>query len=141
MLPWLALAVLGLPGIAASSYLTYSHYADRATVCAGIGSCELVQTSEYSAIAGVPVALMGLVYFVAMSLLALARLLRLPSAVEWGTPVAFSLALGGAAFVAYLTGIELFVLDAICPWCVSVAVMTVISLGLTVWARFAEGEG
>lgn len=138
MLPWLALAVLGLPGIAASSYLTYSHFAGEATVCAGIGSCEFVQTSEYSDIAGVPVALMGLLYFVAMSALAVARLLRLSWAVEWGTPVAFSLALGGTAFVAYLTGIELFVLDAICPWCVSVAVMTAVSLGLTIWARFAE---
>lgn len=137
-LPWIALAVLAIPGLGVAAYLTYSHFADQATVCAGIGQCELVQTSEYSDIAGVPVALMGLLYFVAIALLAIARLLGLPWAIDWGTPAAFSLALGGTAFVTYLTGIELFVLDAICPWCVSLATMTAISLGLTVWAHFAE---
>lgn len=139
-LPWIALAVLALPGLGVASYLTYSHYADQATVCAGIGQCELVQTSKYSEIAGVPVALMGLLYFVAVASLAVARLLRLALALDWATPVAFSLALGGTAFVAYLTAIELFVLNAICPWCVSLATMTVISLGLIVWAYFAESE-
>lgn len=140
-LPWLALALLSVPGMGVSAYLTYSHYADEATICAGVGSCELVQTSEYSVIAGVPVALMGLAYFVAVALLAIARLLKLPWTLDWGTPAVFTMAIGGTAFVAYLTAIELFVLKAICPWCVSVAVMTAISLGLAVWARAVEGEG
>lgn len=140
-LPWLALAVLSLPGMGVSAYLTYSHYADEATVCAGVGNCELVQTSEYSVIAGVPVALMGLAYFVAVALLATARLFRVPLALDWATPAVFTMAIGGTAFVAYLTAIELFVLEAICPWCVSVAVMTAISLGLAVWARAVESEG
>ena len=139
-LPWVALAVLSLPGTAVSTYLTYSHYADEPTVCVGIGSCELVQTSEYSEIAGVPVALMGLLYFVAVALLAIARLLKLPWALDWGRPAVFTMAIGGTAFVSYLTAVELFVLEAICPWCVSVAVMTAISLGLAVWARAAEGS-
>jgi len=137
ILPWAALALLALPGIGASSYLTYSHYVDRPTICAGIGSCEFVQTSEYSEMAGIPVALMGLLYFIATGLLALARLLRLPWALDWAAPAAFSLSLGGAAFVTYLTGIELFVLDAICIWCVSVAVMTYAGLALTIWIRFS----
>jgi uncharacterized membrane protein len=58
--PWVGLALLGLPGIGVAAYLTYSHWADRPTVCGGVGQCELVQTSEYSDIAGVPVALLGL---------------------------------------------------------------------------------
>ncbi|HET9475989.1 MAG TPA: vitamin K epoxide reductase family protein, partial [Dehalococcoidia bacterium] len=99
-LPWLALLVLSLPGMAASVYLTYSHYVDEPTVCAGIGSCEYVQTSEYSKVAGVPVALMGLGYFIAIAVLALARILRFAPALEWGTPVAFTMAIGGTAFVA-----------------------------------------
>jgi len=138
--PWLALILLAVPGLGASSYLTYSHYADEATICAGVGSCELVQTSSYSAIAGVPVALMGLLYFIAVAALAAARILRLPLAVDWGTPVLFTMAIGGTAFVTYLTYIEIFVLEAICPWCVSVAVMTVISLCFAVWARAAEAQ-
>ena len=126
--------------MAASSYLTYSHYADETTICAGVGSCELVQTSEYSVIGSVPVALMGLAYFVAVAVLASARLVRIPLALEWATPAAFTMAIGGTAFVGYLTAVELFVLEAICPWCVSVAVMTAISLLFVVWARLAERE-
>lgn len=107
-------------------------------MCSGIGNCELVQTSKYSVIAGVPVALMGLLYFVAVAALAGARLAGPRRVAEWAAPAAFSLSLGGTAFVIYLTGVELFVLHAICIWCVSVAVMTVASLGLTVWAATTD---
>lgn len=138
--PWVLLAFLGLPGIAAGGYLTYSRLADQATVCAGIGQCELVQTSEYSAIAGVPVALLGVFYFAAVSLLALARLRRAPGTAEWAAPAAFSMALAATAFVAYLTYVELFVLEAICPWCVSLATLTVVSLLLTIWAALSPHD-
>lgn len=133
-LPWFGLALLGLPGMAVAAYLTYSHYADQPTACGGIGECELVQTSEYSDIAGLPVALLGLLYFAAMSLLALARLGRNAQALEWGEPAALSMSLTGTAFVAYLTYLELFVLEAICVWCVGLAVLTLASLALTLWA-------
>jgi len=138
--PWLLLAFLGLPGIAIGGYLTYSRLADQATACGGIGQCELVQTSEYSAIAGVPVALLGLLYFAVISLLALARLRGAPGAAEWAPPAAFSLAVAATAFVAYLTYVELFVLEAICPWCVSFATLTLVSLLLTVWAALSPRE-
>jgi uncharacterized membrane protein len=136
--------VLGLPGSGVAAYLTYSHWADRTTVCGGIGECELVQTSEYSDIAGVPVALLGLLYFVAMALVAMARLSRIkwmPDDWEWTRPAILSMALAATAFVAYLTYVELFVLEAICVWCVALASLTVVSLGLTVWGLFSEGEG
>ncbi len=120
--------------MAVGGYLTYSRLADQATACGGIGQCELVQTSEYSAIAGVPVALLGLLYFAAISLLALARLRGAPGTAEWAQPVAFAMALAATAFVAYLTYVELFVLEAICPWCVSFAALTAVSLLLTIWA-------
>ncbi len=140
----MGLAVLGLPGSAVAAYLTYAHWADRATVCGGIGECELVQTSEYSDIAGVPVALLGVFYFVAMAFLALVRINRIrwvPGGLEWVQPVALSMALAATAFIAYLTYVELFILEAICVWCVGLATLTVTSLGLTVWGLFAGGEG
>jgi uncharacterized membrane protein len=139
----MGLALLGLPGVGVAAYLTYSHWADRPTVCAGVGECELVQTSEYSDIAGVPVALLGLLYFVAMAFLALARVNRIewmPEALEWAHPVALSMALAATAFVAYLTYVELFVLEAICVWCVALAALTAVSLGLTVWGLFSGDE-
>lgn len=140
-LPWVGLALLGLPGSAVAAYLTYSYWADRPTVCAGIGECELVQTSEYADIVGVPVALLGLLYFVAMSMLALARIRRMPGTPEWGQPAALSMALAAAAFAAYLTYVELFILEAICVWCVALATLTAASLALTVWGLFSGGEG
>ena len=142
--PWVGLALLGLPGSGVAAYLTYSHWADRPTECGGIGECELVQTSEYSDIAGVPVALLGLLYFVAMAFVAMARISRvrwMPDDWEWARPAILAMALAATAFVAYLTYVELFVLKAICVWCVALASLTVASLGLTVWGLFSEGEG
>lgn len=140
-LSWAGLAVLGLPGSAVAAYLTYSHWADQPTVCGGIGECELVQTSEYSDIVGVPVALLGLLYFLAMSFLALTRLKWTQGGLEWAHSAAFSMALAATAFVAYLTYVELFVLEAICVWCVALASLTVASFGLTIWGLFSRGEG
>jgi uncharacterized membrane protein len=125
---WLLLAPLSLAGLGTSSYLTYSHYADRPTVCAGIGSCEFVQTSAYSAILGVPVAAMGLAFFIGFGGLTFLRLALWNQDLEWIRPAAFSMALGGTAFVGYLTFVELFVIDAICIWCVATAGITVACL-------------
>lgn len=140
-LSWVGLAVLALPGSAVAAYLTYSHWADRPTVCGGIGECERVQTSEYSDIAGVPVAFLGLLYFVAMAALALARVRWMSGGLEWAQPAALSMALAATAFVAYLTYVELFVLEAICVWCMALASLTAVSLALTVWGLFSGGEG
>jgi uncharacterized membrane protein len=141
MLPWVGLALLGLPGTAVAAYLTYAHWADRPTVCGGIGQCELVQTSEYSEIAGVPVALLGLLYFVAMSFLALARLGRMLGTPEWAQPAALSMALAATAFAAYLAYVELFVLEEICIWCSGLAALTAASLALIVWGLSSGREG
>ena len=143
-LSWVGLVALGPPGIGVAAYLTYSHWADRPTVCGGVGDCGLVQTSEYSDIAGVPVALLGLLYFVAMAILALARISRIDwvsDALQWAQPVALSMALAATAFVAYLTYVELFVLEAFCIWCTALAALTAVSLALTVWGLFAGAEG
>lgn len=130
---WVLLAPLSLGGLATSAYLTYSHYADKPTQCAGIGSCEYVQTSKYSEILGLPVALMGLLFFVGLITLVALRLVLGERQGSWAQPLAFSMTLGGLAFVSYLTSIELFVIDAICPWCVATAVFTAACFAVTLW--------
>lgn len=106
-----AIALVALAGVAVAGYLTYVHYDERALVCTPGGGCEQVQESEYAELAGVvPVALLGLVgYLVVLALLA------------WDTPLArtltAALALVAAAFAAYLVVLQLFVIDAICVWC------------------------
>lgn len=113
---------LAAGGIAVSAYLTLVHYRDDLLVCA-VGGCHTVQKSPYAELAGVPVALLGLGMFVAMALLGLLRRAR----TEWQegvTLITFALALAGSIFVIYLSYLELFVIDAICQWCVLTALLT-----------------
>src|SRR5438309_11315413 len=62
---WRTMVVLTVIGLGVATYLTYIHYAGIKPLCGkGGGSCEIVQTSEYSKLAGVPVALIGLIGYV-----------------------------------------------------------------------------
>jgi uncharacterized membrane protein len=124
------MAVLGT-GLAA--YLTYIHYAGIKPLCGrGGGSCELVQTSKYSHLAGVPVALLGLIGYV----LILGSLLA-PEEERFRFATA-ALVLGGFAFSVYLTYREVFSLEEICEYCVSSAVLLTVMLPLSLW-RFLRG--
>jgi uncharacterized membrane protein len=113
-----AMLVLALAGAAIAGYLTWVHYAGIEPFCAGGGgACERVQTSRYAELGGVPVALLGLVGY-----LAIAGALALAPASAARPAVAF-LALAGMGFSAYLTYLELFEIDAICQWCVASAIV------------------
>jgi uncharacterized membrane protein len=117
----LVLAVLGL---AVSVYLTIEHYTASTTLaCPDTGAlnCLKVTTSDQSKFLGVPVAVLGLLYFAVMLVLAL--LWRLPRRdVRLGR---FAFASVGVLFVAWLVYSELFILDAICLWCTAVHVLAV----------------
>ena len=125
---------LAAGGIGVSAYLTLVHYRDDLLVCA-VGGCHTVQKSPYAELAGVPVALLGLGMFVAMLALGLARYSR----PEWNgdlTLATFALALTGTVFTIYLTYLELFVIHAVCQWCVLTALITWALLlveGVLVW--------
>lgn len=111
----LVLAVLGI-GIA--GYLVYVHYADIDPVCNIAHGCHKVQTSSYAKLAGVPVALLGLLGYITL----LGALLA-PGQGEGPRMVAALVALVGFGFSAYLTYRELFTIDAICQWCVGSAIL------------------
>jgi uncharacterized membrane protein len=112
-----AVAVLALAGLGVAGYLTWVHYADLDPICAGGGGgCEKVQSSDYAELAGVPVALLGLIGYAAI-LVSLA----LPG--EAGRFAGALLAFVGFGFSAWLTYVELFEIDAICQWCVASAVI------------------
>jgi uncharacterized membrane protein len=121
------MTVLAVIGLGVASYLTYVHYAGfGALVCVGghpgHSSCETVQSSVWSKVDGVPVALMGLIGYVLIlgSLLAPDR--------EETRLATLGLTLIGAAFSGYLTYRELFSIHAICEWCVSSAVILTLLL-------------
>jgi uncharacterized membrane protein len=118
---WGALVILAVAGMGVAAYLTYTYWADEVVACGGVGQCEEVQQSEYSAIAGVPVSLLGGLAAMALLGIALGRLVGLPLAVEWASLAALGLTTASVAFAAYLTYIELFVLEAICLHCMALA--------------------
>jgi uncharacterized membrane protein len=123
-----------LAGIGVATYLTYVHYAGLQPFCAG-GShgCERVQSSSYARVGGVPVALLGLAGY-----LAIAAALLAPG--ERARLAAAALAVSGFGFSAYLTYLELFVIDAICQWCVASAVLLTMLAVLTVWRLLLTEE-
>ena len=106
----LAAAIVALAGVGVAGYLTWVHFDDAALVCVAGGGCETVQESEYAEIAGVPVAALGLVaYSIVLGLVA------------WDSPsarlAAATIALVGLLFSMYLLVLQLFVIDALCVWC------------------------
>ncbi|MGH2715576.1 MAG: vitamin K epoxide reductase family protein [Thermoleophilaceae bacterium] len=125
-----AVAALSLAGLGVAGYLTWVHYADIEPICAGgSGGCERVQSSDYAELAGVPVALLGLIGYGAIL-----GSLALPG--DAGRFAGALLAFVGFGFSAWLTYVELFEIDAICQWCVaSAAIMT--ALAVVTSLRFA----
>jgi uncharacterized membrane protein len=122
----LAALVLAVLGIGVAGYLTYVHYEGIRPVCGIGGDCEKVQSSEWSELAGIPVALLGLLAYVAI----LASLLvRREEALIAGALIS----LVGFGFSLYLTYRELFTIEAICQWCVASAIlMTLLAVVTTV---------
>ena len=126
-----ALVVAGL-GLLASAYLTVEHFAGGTTLACPEGAtinCAKVTTSQWSHIAGIPVALLGLAYYVAVLALLTPRAWAQPR-LDQVRVVAVGL---GVAMVLYLIWIELFRVDAICLWCTAVHVCTVVLLAAVLW--------
>lgn len=125
-------------GFGVALYLTIVHYTHQQIACNGIGDCEYVNSSEYAELGGLPVALIGAIAYAAVALLLLlGRFLRDENLLL----VAWGIALASFAFSAYLTYIELFVIDAICVYCVVSAAMATAmfaSLSGVVWLRTRE---
>jgi uncharacterized membrane protein len=121
----IAAIVLAVVGLGVASYLTYVHYEGVRPVCGLGGDCEKVQSSEWSKLAGIPVALLGLIAYAG---LLVSLFVRREEALIAGALIA----LIGFGFSAYLTYREVFTIEAICQWCVASAViMTLLAVVTT----------
>lgn len=136
-------AGLSLAGLGIAVYLTWVHYSGGLALCTGVGGCEVVQASPYAVLLGVPVALWGALLYLALLVLALWEGMAGTRTWPWAPTAFFGLALGGFLFSVYLTWLELFVIRAICPWCVAsagvVALLTMLGGAHLVQALSAEG--
>lgn len=124
-LRWLSLLLAGL-GALDSIYLTWIKIQrETALFCAPGGGCDVVNTSPYSELAGIPIAIFGL----GMYLLIMAAVL-VEDRWAYSRLAVFGLALTGTLYSAYLTYLELAVIHAICPYCVISALLVVALLVL-----------
>lgn len=136
---WL-MRLLALVGIGVSGYLAWTHLAGRPVVCGQSQGCDIVQQSVYSEVAGIPVALLGLVSYITLFALTLLRG-RSPENLDDYIPLAiFGISLIGVLYSAYLTYLELYVIYAICWWCVSSAIIITIILLLALPDLKAEAD-
>lgn len=129
----ITLIVLNVVGVALASYLVYVHYANVRPACTFGSTCLKVQTSQYSKLAGVPVALIGLLGYVSI----LGSLLVRESENSRLITTVFTVV--GFGFSAYLTYRELFTLHEVCEECASSAVLITVMMCLAVW-RFLRVE-
>jgi uncharacterized membrane protein len=120
-------ALLALLGCFIASYLTLYKLGYIGQLSCAIGSCERVNTSRWAVFLGAPVALWGVAFYVVVFAVAVIGSLPHYSDERGVSVLLASLSLVGVLFTAYLTSLELFVIHAICIWCVvSACIVTVI---------------
>ena len=123
---WLdiAIPVLSILGLGASIYLTYVEFTHTRALCGPVGDCNAVQSSPYAKLFGiVPIGLVGGIGYIAILVTWLWRRYRTDSLARVAGPAMFGMALFGTLFSIYLTYLELFVIHAVCIWCLSSAVI------------------
>ena len=115
-----AIAFLAAIGIGVAAYIAIVEGGGGAPAClAGGSGCETVAKSSYSHVAGVNIAVFGIVAYV----LLLASAFFARDAARFG---GFAVALGGFGYSVFLTYLEIFKIEAICQWCVASAVLMTI---------------
>lgn len=131
----MAAALLALVGVLLATYLYLYKIGVIGSMVCGAGSCELVQTSKWSRFLGVEVSLIGLLGYMTILGVSLAGLQPAHLERRWPDNSLLLLSGGGLLFSLYLTYLELFVIDAICRWCVVSAVLIALIFLVSLLAR------
>jgi len=120
--------LLAVLGFADSAYLAVTHWRGELPPCGGYVGCDLVNTSKYAEVFGVPIAALGALLYA--TILAVSLINGRPPDRVWVFRILtlYGLSLAGAIFMSYLTAVELFVIHAICYWCVALALITFLVL-------------
>jgi uncharacterized membrane protein len=127
-------------------YLTYIEFTNARALCGPVGDCNTVQSSPYAKLFGViPIGLVGAIGYIVILVAWLWRCHRTDALARIAGPAMFGMALFGTLFSIYLTYLELFVIHAICIWCLSSAVIiTALMLlnlpSITQWLAISDEE-
>jgi uncharacterized membrane protein len=128
-------AVFALIGLADAAYLSMMHFYQADVGCSLISGCDAVLSSEYATIAGIPLAYLGLLYY--LSLLVLTGLYY-----QTDKPVFLKALLGinlsGFAFSLWLVYLQAFVIEAFCQFCLISALVTTVLLGIVSFLLYKD---
>ena len=124
--------LLALCGAGVSSYLLYEHFVAPIACFTGTG-CQTVDDSVYSEVFGIPMSGIGLVSYLGIIGLQLGNLRVRDPLASYLQLAVFGAAVAGVVFAAYLTYLEIFVIEALCSWCLTSAVLMALILLLSIW--------
>ena len=126
----LSTPLLCLVGLGVALYLTYVEMTATPAICGPVGDCNAVQSSSYARLFGIlPIGLMGLMGYIAIIAAWLWRRYRKDTLAELAAPAVFGMTVFGTLFSVYLTYLEIYIIKAVCIWCLSSAViMTLLML-------------
>jgi uncharacterized membrane protein len=127
----MGVAGLSLAGLFVSVYLYLYKIGKIGTLACGSGACETVQLSPQSRFLGVEVSLIGIGGYATLLVLALLALQPRFAGPAWPSRLLMLLSGGAVLFTGYLTSLELFVIHAICRYCVVSAVIITVVFALT----------
>jgi uncharacterized membrane protein len=136
---WLRLSMilLTIGGLGVSIYLMWGYTAPGASLaCGGSHGCDTVKNSVYSSFMGIPLPVIGLAVYLILLVLLIAQNQAAINDRGWSPYIAltvFGLSLTGVLYSAYLTYLELFVIYAICRWCVASAIIMVVIFFLSIF--------
>jgi uncharacterized membrane protein len=123
---WPAVPILALFGMAVAGYLAYIETQAVAAICGPVGDCNTVQTSSYAKLFGIPIGVIGVVAYAAMLAVWVWGRARDHGLPRW---LLLAMTAFGVASSIYLTYLEIFVIRAVCMWCLtSAAIMTALLL-------------
>ena len=125
--------MLALIGLGITAYLSYEKLSGGEPTCVIGGGCATVQNSPYAELAGIPLSYLGVITYII--LVASALIPAFP-----GRLIAFIVALCGVAFSGWLLYAEIFLIKAICPYCVASLIVMVASLGVAIARMVRAGD-
>ena len=125
--------IFSLLGLGVSSFLFYEYSIAGSIICPIGGGCDIVRASPYSLFLGISIPILGIVFYLAMAVLAVVR--SQASSRKMLFYLQLLIAVAGVGFGIYLTLLEIFVIRAICFWCVLSFIISLMILLSVVLAR------
>jgi uncharacterized membrane protein len=126
--------LLAVLGIGISAYLFYIKVSQGEAVCGPLGDCNVVQNSPYASIVGIPMSFLGLVFYIGICVLFAGHVTGSGTFKRSCGLGLIGTAIFGTIFSVYLTSLELFVIHAVCAWCLTSAVLATLIMLLTIRA-------